>query len=29
MIDRSNSVGHTDLSVTTISGIAAMPEVTW
>ncbi len=29
MIGRSNSLGHTDLSLTTISGIAAMPERTW
>ena len=28
MIGRSNSLGHTDLSLTTISGIAAMPEMT-
>ena len=28
MIGRSNSLGHTDLSLTTISGIAAMPERT-
>ena len=27
MIGRSNSLGHTDLSLTTISGIAAMPEM--
>ena len=28
MIGRSNSFGHTDHSLTMISGIAAMPEMT-